>query len=1045
MPEIQPFGTNPEQAYPLSVDKHIFLGLTVVDFNCNSNWSSEGAQCNINLIQDVDQYLENVVVGSPQYFEIISSDNVPIFRFYGILMDISRSTDSSSKKYKVTLQSPSVLLEAVSIITDSFAGYGGALEAYGANVPTCIDFGSRNSTLNVSNIYNILNVFGVFENDSYGEYGAGFGRSAINDNGIRIDAIAYAVNELVNGNTSLTPALGSNIIYGANGYNNNSAYAYNFDIIGFLNSLSNFIPNDYRVKDIKTLMDLVTEVCELTNHSFCIDLLKPPEEGSEVFASGHISTRIPIQTHGNTVYGGQIVIIVQNMNNFSDKKFPLSAYIVGRELSDKLGGIGQIQDLPLDIGMRGSAHPDGLPIATNPIGGEFKTEEIELDDISRASQTNIRVKLNNGATGYKYVVGGYQSRINYVCSYGKNINVSPEILGSTCSSNTSIDLDLTPDVYWYWGEIKTSLRTGAHTKNVPVITPILDDFYSDAVDFIMIDMYEIFGELTVPYLFRNGIYLASVVEVETAMNSLNLWLDYLVDERLLKINALLQICPEIPIAFNFFAQTNDTVESSLNPLNKSAYGDKNSKLQYTYELDLKKILEGQVSRINKMWETIKKIGDDHLGKSFIVKAPAYSIKSDNGNESPLNSYIKSWNISPDAYLDPGSYPTFEAPDGPFVKNGRVSAYANYYLSGTPRHDPITSEAKSWGREWNVSAGDGEYFTFLDPDTATLPYRDVIIDDNSMSPTFGQVVGSKVSFKNYSSQEVYIRPLLNKPGNRYLVSVPLELDEDYIPLTPLYFTLYNWSLVVTRGTLGTSEYDSLTPAIDLLTSLALPYNGVGCIPFIKCTTKGVYSLFPRSIPPYQDISSNLSESEDKKKKDAEARSSSLTNDRKPESAFISAITPKSFGIPQQSTRYVYGPWTTNLSLPYGTKVEYIHDTSLVPENYIIPASVNIGQEQVTLLSGYEGLNTAGQLLANTVDNFDFLFTEEGTVTFPEFPRITTIGQALIDGGPLVSDISVSIGTDGVSTTYNMSTYAPKFGKMGKYLSDKLTSFAKRIKR
>ena len=110
MPEIQPFGTNPEQAYPLSVDKHIFLGLTVVDFNCNSNWSSEGAQCNINLIQDVDQYLENVVVGSPQYFEIISSDNVPIFRFYGILMDISRSTDSSSKKYKVTLQSPSVLL-----------------------------------------------------------------------------------------------------------------------------------------------------------------------------------------------------------------------------------------------------------------------------------------------------------------------------------------------------------------------------------------------------------------------------------------------------------------------------------------------------------------------------------------------------------------------------------------------------------------------------------------------------------------------------------------------------------------------------------------------------------------------------------------------------------------------------------------------------------------------------------------------------------------------------------------------------------------------
>jgi hypothetical protein len=159
--------------------------------------------------------------------------------------------------------------------------------------------------------------------------------------------------------------------------------------------------------------------------------------------------------------------------------------------------------------------------------------------------------------------------------------------------------------------------------------------------------------------------------------------------------------------------------------------------------------------------------------------------------------------------------------------------------------------------------------------------------------------------------------------------------------------------------------------------------------------------------------------------------------------MDAIYPKGFGIPQLSNRYVYGPWTTQINLPYGGKVQYESIDSLVPESYILPANVTFGSVSSDISSGYEGLNTVGQLIANTVEGFDFLFTEEGNLTEAGYPSITYIGQALIQGGPLVSDISISVDAGSITTQYNMSTYAPKFGRANKYVVDKLSKIAKRL--
>jgi hypothetical protein len=1002
---VEPFGTNDELANPLNVGQHFFMGLTVVDVNCTSSWTPEGGQCVLRLVQDTNQYLQNVVIGSPQYFEIISVDNLPIFRFYGILIELSRVVSpAGGKMYTAVLQSPTVLLEACGLIFDKFAGVGGATEATGANVPTCLDFGSLNGNINTTKIYNLQNLYGVYENDSYGfPNEAAYGNSIVNNKGMRIDLFARALNELLNGNVNLTPQLGSNIIFGADGYFNNNAYAYNFDVYGFLNQIINFIPYDYRVSGTN-LMEVINQICTDINFIFYIDLLKPPGAGSSIFGLGHLATTIPAQTHAGTVYGGQIVVITQNRNTSAATKFPLSAYVVGRERSDKLGGIGQVQDLPLDIGMVGDAHPDGPPFASSPFGGEFPVESITVDNVERYTDTSLKVKLNPSAVGARYIVGGFQSRINYVTSYGINQGKTPEIVGSTCTETIPPDIDLTPDVFCYWGDLNISSRVGYNVPNVPVITPILDDPFILDHQVILIDFYESFGDLTINNVIRHGVYSASVNELRTAMDSYDLWKRYMVISQPVKMKAIIEAFPRITVSDDFI-RVNGTGEltayGKAQDANKvSAWFAYNTDANNTNNSNPPDDHQQTIMFLNTIWEGVKKLAEEHYGKSFAVKCPAYTVKKDQDGESPLNSFTRSWDLAEDAYLDPINYANYEAPDAKFVKGGRLKAFANYYLEGSPYHSL-----------------DAEAFWYND---TSFP----IVAVNYSNPDFAPVSTlSPPSFKNYSRNDVYIRA--SSATHRNLVAVPVDIDKEYILLPVGYFVTYNVA----------SEF--LSNAVDVMLDTYIPYNGEGCVPFVLAKTKGVFNV--SETPKFYESQQLLDKAKEAERKaKTEIDKKSITTQ-----TLLTAEYPKSFGIPQQSNRFVYGPWITDINLPYGTKIEYEQISDLVPESYIFPGTINIGGVTATIISGYEGMNEIGQLMANTVLNFDFLYTEEGSITIPGYPLITHIGEALIGGGPLVSDLSITISANTVSTTYNMSTFAPKFGRANKFVIDRLTQLAKRI--
>lgn len=134
----------------------------------------------------------------------------------------------------------------------------------------------------------------------------------------------------------------------------------------------------------------------------------------------------------------------------------------------------------------------------------------------------------------------------------------------------------------------------------------------------------------------------------------------------------------------------------------------------------------------------------------------------------------------------------------------------------------------------------------------------------------------------------------------------------------------------------------------------------------------------------------------------------------------AIAPTMAAIPLRSNVLCYGPW---YSQGGEGKVEFERDESLVPWNF----------------GGYSLMNDVAN--AKVSDAFsNQLLSETGSITVPGAPAFSLGGQ-LVAAGPYISDISCSIGQDGLTTTYNMRIYTPDFGKMRKYNVDRMSKLAK----
>jgi hypothetical protein len=126
-------------------------------------------------------------------------------------------------------------------------------------------------------------------------------------------------------------------------------------------------------------------------------------------------------------------------------------------------------------------------------------------------------------------------------------------------------------------------------------------------------------------------------------------------------------------------------------------------------------------------------------------------------------------------------------------------------------------------------------------------------------------------------------------------------------------------------------------------------------------------------------------------------------------------PWTMGVPMVSNRYRWGPWAEGKG--FG-RAELIIDNSFAPENFgsfdnmeiAAIAKIQAATETTNPQTGWAiesgTINLAGLPSSDDVDN----------------PRI--MGLQLMDTGPYVTDINVSIGQNGVTTTYNMQTRRKK---------------------
>lgn len=134
----------------------------------------------------------------------------------------------------------------------------------------------------------------------------------------------------------------------------------------------------------------------------------------------------------------------------------------------------------------------------------------------------------------------------------------------------------------------------------------------------------------------------------------------------------------------------------------------------------------------------------------------------------------------------------------------------------------------------------------------------------------------------------------------------------------------------------------------------------------------------------------------------------------------AVMPNYVCIPLQDNENRYGPWW---NIQANGRIEYETDDSLAPWNF----------------GGYDLLDKVAFAKVSQMDS-TMCEAESGSIEIAGSPELT-MGQQLVSGGPYITDIQVSIGQDGVKTTYQFSTWSPRIQKLSKSKLDKIDRLAK----
>jgi len=130
---------------------------------------------------------------------------------------------------------------------------------------------------------------------------------------------------------------------------------------------------------------------------------------------------------------------------------------------------------------------------------------------------------------------------------------------------------------------------------------------------------------------------------------------------------------------------------------------------------------------------------------------------------------------------------------------------------------------------------------------------------------------------------------------------------------------------------------------------------------------------------------------------------------------SRVAPEYIGIPQESTKYVWGPWYSfNKDMGQKGKVNIVDNKQMNPETYGTIAL----------------MNEAAKIMINA-ELASVAFHETGYIEIAEIPQYN-LADRFVGSGPYVTQMSISISAGGGSkTTYNFQNWTKRYGQLAKY--------------
>jgi hypothetical protein len=696
------------------------------------------------------------------------------------------------------------------------------------------------------NVSNLINVFGILESDdplyaipfAWDSFGnpilySDFGFSSNSEDGIPLAKLMYGLHVGINhlpriNDLQRQRTHGGNLLFGRHNYDVNNdfegtPYYYHFDALGFYNQISDILGPQFRVSGKnKSIREIITEICSEANLEYFvyIDIYNDSSIGDQTLQEydpnwdrqancswGGLSTS-KFTDGGN--YGGTIRIQTVNRNSFSNLNRPFSniAYnLIGLEVPDLKSpywsgnyihpGKRPIDDMSYGIPTNSSIYSDPLDssglsrsddgfteVGTRSVvnGGFFPVatgywDSGKLNDL-KITQSDISIRMNDNVT-MKVITGGYQTRL--VTVPRKNLKhywgdiILPDASDPRETADTQTDS---------LGLNETSSR------KIPVITPLLDP--RDVDDFILIDMHDIFGSISISGVLKNGIYAASLFEIRLAMQSKFSWENFIAKYKYDKFRGLINyFYPNINTGSYSDGTSKAQKIASTETVNANGglgYAGVNNvlnagnsfssivsaRLVETSDFEgepigggvgLSSSVDYLLAEANVrdgilplLYEKVKTIGDTHYGKSWYVPVPYMKTKEDLDGNNLVGNFKRSWEITDSAYVEPSQYYDRNIPQtNQFIADGKVRPFINY------DHNFVTASGDTFKEQYadkltsRVNGKTNTVFNFSEYDLNSLAVTKY--GTYTIIHAEPESVDDKYSFVPYAYERFYDRTLL----------------------------------------------------------------------------------------------------------------------------------------------------------------------------------------------------------------------------------------------------------------------------------------------